>query len=432
MGLQESLIQREIPRLCRGIVSEGGCSNRGVVSLVRRFESSPLGTMRELMTELRAGVRETLEGVMDAEIGLFLGQDAQRGNKRNGYVTRSFGIKGLGTLTLRVPRDRAGRFESKVIPSHRRYEEAIEKDLALLHLAGLSTRMLAQVSGRILGVRVSAQEVSNSLHKIVPAAKAYLERPLGERRFMYLYVDGTNFRVRRTTVAKEPTLVVIGVDEKGHKSVLSMVQGDKDARAAWEMVFAELKARGLDGSAVRLGIMDGLPGLAAAFVDAFPSARAARCWVHKARNVMPRVPTRYQAEFKRNWDAMQYAENGAGALEAWNALESRWAKTCGDAVACIAKDLDALFVHYEFPPEHREALRTTNPIERVNKEFKRRSKAMETVSADGLKALLAFTALRLEFGWGMTPIHSASLARLRYRTEREAKQLEDISIQFFN
>src|SRR5208283_2115068 len=127
-----------------------------------------------------------------------------------------------------------------------------------------------------------------------------------DRRWVYLYLDGTFFTVRRTTVAKEPTLVVLGVDDGGHKSVLSLVFGDRDSRGAWDMVFSSLKERGLDGTAVRLGIMDGLPGLATAFTEAFPQARAARCWVHKAANTFPRVPSRYQEAFKGDWDLVQY------------------------------------------------------------------------------------------------------------------------------
>jgi transposase-like protein len=383
MGLGEKLGEK----LMKVVVKVGD-----VVRMARRFEESPLEAMREMVTEVREGFRAALERVMDTEISLFLGQAAERGNKRNGYTVRTFGVHGLGTLQVRVPRDRAGRFASKVVPEKRRYDEAIEKDLALLHLAGLSTRMLSMVSRRVLGVRVSAQEVSNSLGTIVPAAKAFLDRSLEGRRFKYLWVDGTNFHVRRTTVGLEPTLVVIGVDEADRKSVLAMVQGDKERRACWDMVFSSLKERGLDGTAVRFGVMDGLPGLVDAFVEAFPKARAGRCWVHKARNVFPRVPTRYQAEFKPGWDAMQYAESRAHALAAFKALEERWAGTCDDALDCIRRDLEELLAHYELRREHWEALRTTNPIERVNKEFKRRSKAMETIGPDGLKALLAFTA----------------------------------------
>lgn len=403
-----------------------------VVALARRFEAAPLEAMREVVTQVRAAATATLEQVMDAEIELFLGQEAEATNKRNGFVSRTFGVKGLGSVRVRVPRDRAGRFESKVVPPRRRYDAATEKDLAVLNLAGLSTRMLSHLSAQLLGIKVSAQEVSNALHTLVPAAKAFLERPLGGRQFMYLYVDGTNFRVRRTTVDIEPTLVVLGVDTTGHKSILAMVQGDKDSRAAWEMVFSRLKERGLESASVKLGIMDGLPGLEAAFVEAFPGARAARCWVHKARNVFPLVPKRYQAEFKTDWDAVAYADGVTAARAAFTALSARWKRISSDAVASLERDLEALLVHYEFPREHWEALRTTNPIERVNKEFKRRSKAMETVSAEGLKALLAFTALRLEFGWATTPITSNKLTHLAYREKREARRLEAVTQGLLN
>lgn len=390
-----------------------------VVDLVKRFETSPAAAMREVIEHVRHGTREVLERLLDAEIALFLGNSVEAGNKRNGYATRSFVLKGIGAVQVRVPRDRAGRFESKIVPSGRRYDEALEKDLALLHLAGLSTRTLSQVSRSVLGLNVSAQEVSNSLKTILPAAKAFLERDLTGRRFKYLYVDGTNFRVRRTTVDREPTLVVVGVDESDRKSVLAMIQGDKDSRSAWEMVFASLKERGLDASAVKLGIMDGLPGLANAFLDAFPNARIARCWVHKARNVFTLVPRRYQAEFKRDWDKIAYASSRTDAEAAVGEFKQRWQRIAGDAVERFEKDLEPLLCHYDFPREHWNALRTTNPIERVNKEFKRRFKSMEQVGSDGLKALLAFTALRLEFGWTTTPINSPKLANLLLSSRRQ-------------
>jgi putative transposase len=383
-----------------------------VVALAKRFQTSPTIALQELRDHVRQGAREVLERVMDAEIELFLGQDADAKNKRNGYTERSFVLKGVGAINLSVPRDRAGRFESKIVPGGRRYEEALEKDLALLHLAGLSTRTLAQISKRLLGISVSPSEVSNALKTIIPAAEAFLDRDLSSRRFKALWIDGTNFHIRRSTVAREPTLVVIGLDEQDRKSVLAMVQGDKDARSAWELVFRMLKERGLNASAVQIGVMDGLPGLAEAFLEAFPQARVGRCWVHKLRNVMPLVARRYQAEFKVDWDTVAYASDRNAAQSAFTAMKERWQGNAKDAMARFEKDLPTLLCHYDFPQEYWAALRTTNPIERVNKEFKRRSKSMEQMSADGLKALLAFTALRLEFGWASTPITSPKLANL--------------------
>ena len=342
---------------------------KDVVELARRFERSPGEAMHELVNQVRQGFRTGLESIMDAEMELFLGKPTQRGNRRNGYTTRTYAIKGLGSVTVRVPRDRKGKFLSNVVPPRRHYDEGIERDMALLHLAGLSTRMLSLTSRHLLGIHVSPQEVSNSLRTIIPAAKSFMDRPLGSRRFKYLYLDGTNFHIRRRTVELEPTLVVIGVDESDHKSLLAMVQGDKESRSAWEMVFAHMRERGLEAEAVQLGVMDGLAGLGAAFREAFPKAKVARCWVHKASNVFPRVPRRFQAEFKKDWDAIQYAESAEKAREAFLALKDRWMESCADAVECLEKDLDDLLVHYEFPRGHWEALRTTNPIERVNKEF---------------------------------------------------------------
>lgn len=390
-----------------------------VVALARRFETSPRLALQELGEHVRQGAREVLERVMEAEIELFLGRDGEVANKRNGYASRTFVMKGIGSVKLRVPRDRAGRFESRVVPASRRYDEALEKDLALLHMAGLSTRMLSHVSRNVLGLSVSPAEVSNALKVIVPAAKAFLDRDLSGRRFKYLWVDGTHFRVRRTTVDREPTLVVIGVDEHDKKSVLAMIQGDKDAKSAWQMVFARLKERGLDASAVELVVMDGLPGLAAATLEAFAHARVARCWIHKLRNVMPLVPRRYQAEFKRDWDKVAYAASRSAAEAAFVALKDRFRTIVGEAVLRFEKDLPALLCHYDFPPAYWSALRTTNPIERVNKEFKRRSKAMEQMGPDGLDALLAFTALRLEFGWSTTPVTSPKLDNLTLSRSRK-------------
>jgi len=390
-----------------------------VVALAKRFEASPGLAMRELAEQVQQGAREVLERVMEAEIELFLGRDGEASNKRNGHKTRTFAMKGIGTVQLRVPRDRAGRFSSRVVPAGKRYDQALESDLALLHMAGLSTRMLAHVSRHVLGLSISPTEVTNSLKVIVPAARAFLDRKLSGRRFKYLWVDGTNFRVRRTTVDREPTLVVIGVDEDDKKSVLAMILGDKDAKSAWQMVYAQLLERGLETSAVELVVMDGLPGLADATRDAFPRARIARCWVHKLRNVMPLVARRYQAEFKREWDKVAYAKSRGEAETSFATMKARFCGIADEAMRRFEKDLPALLCHYDFPKPYWAALRTTNPIERVNKEFKRRSKSMEQLGPDGLTALLAFTALRLEFGWSTTPITSAKLENLSLSPTRK-------------
>lgn len=394
-----------------------------VMSLLKKFEQDQTQAMQQFVEDVRSNASVMLSRLMDSEIDLFLGREATGTNKRNGYTVRTYAVRGLGTLQIKVPRDRLGKFESKVLEKGKRYDQALEKDIALLHLAGLSSRMLSYTSRRVLGFHVSPQEVSNSLRVIVPAAKAFLERPLNEKQYKYLYIDGTGFNVRRTTVEREPVLVVIGVGYDDKKSIISLKNGDKDSKKAWQEVFRDLKERGLDGTAIQLVVMDGLPGLKAAVQEAFIHAKVARCWVHKLRNVMSCVPRRYQAEFKPSWDKMAYARDLADAEQAYVLFKAKWGEVCGDAVTKFEKDKAELFEFYNFPAEYRDALRTTNPIERVNKELKRRSKSMDSVGPETLKALLAFTALRLEFGWSQVAINSPKLSNLKLSPSR-VKELD--------
>ena len=157
-----------------------------VIAVVKTFEESPLEAMQDLVCQVKAEFASTLNRLMKAEIEIFLGQASEAGNKRNGYTKRTYAIKNMGAIKVHVPRDRQGHFQSQIIPPRRHYDQAIERDIALLNLAGLSTRMLSHLSRNILGMKVSAKEVSNSLHALVPAAKAFLDRPRDDRKFRYL------------------------------------------------------------------------------------------------------------------------------------------------------------------------------------------------------------------------------------------------------
>ena len=190
---------------------------------------------------------------------VFLGKSSENGNKRNGYQTREYALKGLGGIALRMPVDRKRRFQSAVIPKSEQIDPRLREDMAVLHLAGISTRDLEMMSKRLLGLEVSRQTVSNSLGEIQEKAVDWLTRPL-TGRYWALYVDGTNFKIqRRGSTEREPSLVVLGVDESNRKSILAIEPGTKDNVDAWAAVFGELIKRGLKSDEVRIGVMDGLP-----------------------------------------------------------------------------------------------------------------------------------------------------------------------------
>lgn len=380
------------------------------VKAVAEFKQNRIRALETIATEVKAAVSAAFNGLLQAEMSLFLGQPDQVDNKRNGYKEREYALKHVGAIRLRMPQDRRSRFESSVVPVQEQIDPRLKEDMAVLHLAGLSKRTLAMVAKRILGVEIGKDTVSNSLELVREKALSFLTRPLGDCRYTALFIDGTNFKIqRRGSTEKEPSLVVLGLDSRDCYSVLAIEPGTKDNAEAWRAVFAELRVRGLDMESVRLGVMDGLPGLELAFREFFPNAKTQRCWVHAMRNALAKVPARLREPFKLLVQKVMYAESEDSARIAFKALKRAMGGDADRAVRCIEKDLEALLAHYSFEKHQWRGLKTTNPIERVNKELKRRTKSMETLGEKTLDVLLAFTAIRLEFGWQTTPINSARL-----------------------
>jgi putative transposase len=384
------------------------------VKAVADFKQNRVKALQSITAEVKSAVSTIFNGLLHAEMSIFLGQPDQADNKRNGYEDREYALKHLGSLRLRMPVDRRRRFASTVVPARERIDPRLKEDMAVLHLAGLSTRTLAMVSKRILGVEVAKDTVSESLDSVREKALAFLTRPLHEKRYAVLFIDGTNFRIqRRGSTEKEPSLVVLGLDERHCYSVLAIEPGTKDDAECWKAVFATLRDRGLDMKGVRLGVMDGLPGLETAFREFFPKAVTGRCWVHALKNILAKAPARLREPFKRLVHKVMYATSEDAARIAFSELKGAMGRDAGRAVQCLEKDLESLLAHYRFDKKLWRGIKTTNPIERVNKELKRRTKSMETLVEKTLDVLLAFTAIRLEFGWQTTPVDSARLTGLR-------------------
>lgn len=368
--------------------------------VIEAFKTNRRGALETFSRELKRAVATSFNELMQAEIDLFLGSADQISNKKNGYhEEREYALKGLGGIRVRVPRDRDGNFESKVIPSHERVDPRLKADMAILHLAGLSTRTLGMISHRLLGVDVSKDTISSSLSLVHDEALRWLERPI-KGSYWALYVDGTNFKVqRRGSTAREPSLVVLGVDENNIRSILAIEPGTKDNVDSWKSVFASLRSRGFCSGDVRLGIMDGLPGLEKLFQSEFPNAKTQRCWVHSKRNAMAKCPARLREPFSQMVDKVMYAKSEKAAKEAFIGLKDTMQNDASRAVRCLEKDFTSLLSYYAFDKRCWTALRTTNAIETINRQFKRRTKSMDTMGEATLECVLAFTALKIELNW---------------------------------
>ncbi len=384
------------------------------IRAIEEFRSNRIRAFEQLAVDVKMAVSGALDHLLHTEMTVFLGRPDQGKNKRNGFEEREYALKGVGCIRLRMPVDRKREFKSEIIRPHEQIDPRLKEDMAVLHLAGLSKRTLSMVSKRILGVEVSPQTVTNSLDVIRERALQFLDRDLGGRKFWALFIDGTNFRIqRRGSTEKEPSLVVLGVDEKNHFSILAIEPGTKDNVEAWRAVFSSLSRRGLDSSAVRIGVMDGLPGLERLFKETYPKAVTGRCWVHALRNAVAKTPERYREAFKTLAQRVMYASSVASAREAFTELKNVMGRDAERAVNCLEKDLAALLAHYQFDRPLWRALKTTNPIERVNKELKRRTKSMETLGERTLEVLVAFTALRLEYGWATTTVDMQRFTNLK-------------------
>jgi putative transposase len=195
-------------------------------------------------------------------------------------------------------------------------------------------------------------------------------------------------------------LAAIGVTDDGTKLVAGLQSGDKESATNWREVFRDLKSRGLDGSLVKLGIMDGLSGLEKVFKEEFSNAKVQRCQVHVARNVLAKVPNKLKQSIADDVRSIFYASSKAKAETFYKGFVERWDKEVPSAVKSLSQSIDSCLTFFSFPEDEWISLRTTNVIERLNKEFKRRTKSMEIVAGeDACYRLLAFISLKMELGW---------------------------------
>jgi len=198
-----------------------------------------------------------------------------------------------------------------------------------------------------------------------------------------------------------PVLVAIGVTETGQKLVLSLQSGDKESVVSWREFFKDLKSRGLDGGKVPLGMMDGLPGLETVFREEISKAKVPRCQVHVARSVLAKVLKKLKQEVAS--DLISISRDVA--LECFENFRLRGHNSAPSAVLCLERSIEACLTFFSFLPEEWISLRTTNIIERLNKEFRRRTKVMEiTVRETSCYRLPAYISLKMELHWRSNPL----------------------------
>jgi len=382
------------------------------VSLFKEIQQQPEKLFEMIRMDIRDSVGQYLSKLMEMELTHFLGRkpyerrEQEDPNHRNGSYDRNFTLKGVGPVEVEVPRDRKGEYKTQIIARSKRYEDDLRQDLCLMFLSGVSTRSLSMISSRLIGRKLSATEVSNANKEMIEAVEQWRSRDLSRESMKYLFVDGVCFSMRIDgSIETVSVLVVIGITEGGQKLVLALQSGDKESASSWRELFADLKRRGLNGQNIRLGVMDGLPGLERIFKEEFSKAKVQRCQVHVARNVLAKVPRKLKQAVADGMRNIFYASTKEKAKEFFFEFKQRWEKELPSAVKCLENSLEACLTFFNFPEEEWISLRTTNIIERLNKEFKRRTKPMEIIAGErACYNLLAFICLKMELHWKSNPI----------------------------
>jgi putative transposase len=346
---------------------------------------------------VRGTVEETLNSLLDAEADRLCNaqryeRTEARRDTRAGHYERSLETK-AGEVTLKVPKLRRQTFETAIIERYRRREASVEEALIEMYLAGVSVRRVEDITEALWGTRVSPSTVSDLNKKIYATIDQWRNRPI-EGEHPYVYLDGI---VMKRTWAGEvrnvSLLVAIAVNTEGYREILGIVEGAKEDKAGWSGFLKHLKERGLKG--VRLIISDACIGLSESAAEFFPDASWQRCTVHFYRNVFSHVPRPKMREVAAMLKAIHAAEDVQAAREKARQVVAKLRdQRLTRAAELVEKSIEETLGYYEFPEEHWRRIRTNNPLERILREIRRRTRVVGAFP-DGQSALnLAAARLR--------------------------------------
>ncbi len=332
----------------------------------------------EAQQSARRAYKAVLESTMHDRIDRHLSELKRLGfaDRRNGSFRRRL-LSAVGEVELSVPRTR--RFSAiGLIGAYRRRSADVDRAVLSCFLLGVSTRKVGEALQPLLGQRPSAGTVSRVGKQLDAVVGAFHRRRLVRGRYRFLIMDGVAVSVRSGGRRKKRVvLVVLGVLPDGRKEVLDFAVSTGESQAAWEALLESLYRRGLSGEGLELIICDGGKGLLAALPLFYPLVPLQRCWAHKARNIYAKVRKADWPAVKADLHAISYAVTLEGARCAMRGFRRRWGETYPEAVRCLEADEDQLLAFLAVPDESsRKLVRTTNAIERLFREVRRRTDPM--------------------------------------------------------
>ena len=378
-----------------------------VIALEDRAES--LDPLTEL---LRVGARQLIEQAVEMELQELLAAHADRlladgraGMVRNGYLPEREIQTGLGPVTVRIPKVRVKTgepvtFRSALVPPYVRKTRSLEAALPWLYLKGVSSGEMEAALEVLVGPEakgLSASTVSRLKHSWAQEYQEGQKSRLDQARWVYVWADGV-YSGLRAEQTKLCALVVIGVNDRGEKRLLAIEDGVRESTQSWREVLLKLKARGMN--VPRLAIGDGAMGFWAALEEVYGDTRQQRCWMHKTMNVLNCLPTSAQPKAKQALHEIWQADTKEEAERAFDLFIKTYESKYPKATLCLRKDREELLVFYNFPAQHWQSIRTTNPIESTFGTIRHRTnRSKGCLTRDGMLHMMFKLGLCAEKNW---------------------------------
>ena len=365
------------------------------------------------LTELlRKGAQDLIGQAVELELAELLAQysdcrtsEGKAAVVRNGYHPQRELQTGIGPVTVRIPkvRSKSGEpvtFRSALVPPYVRKTASLEAALPWLYLKGISTGEMGEALKVLLGPQAegfSAGTISRLKQVWGQEYRDWNEERLDKDRGVYVWADGV-YSGLRAEQAKLCALVVIGVNERGEKHFLAIEDGVRESTQSWREVLLKLKSRGMN--APKLAIGDGAMGFWAALEEVYPDSRQQRCWMHKTMNVLNCLPKSLQAKAKQALHNIWQAATQAEAEKAFDLFIRTYEAKYPKATLCLQKDHEELMAFYDFPAQHWQSIRTSNPIESAFATIRHRTKRSKgCLTRDGMLHMMFKLGQCAEKNW---------------------------------
>jgi len=374
---------------------------------------------------LKEIVERVLQGLLEAEMTEHVGaapyeRTQDRKGQRNGYKPRTLRTR-VGTLNLAVPQDREGAFSTRLFARYQRNEKALCLALMQMYVEGLSTRKVKEVTEELCGTSFSKSLVSQLASSLDSELEAWRNRRLEAEAYPYLYVDARYEKVRVDgRVVNQGVLLVSAVRDDGMREILGVEVADTESEATYHELFRSLKRRGLSG--VELVVSDDHEGLKSALARHFQGASWQRCQVHYARNLLGMVGYARRKDLAEGLRGVFAARSREVAVQLASELATRWRGSHPKVSEHLEEHIEECLSCLAFPEGHRRRIRTTNGLERLNQEIKRRSRVVRIFpNREACLRLVAALAIEQSEEWvtGRRYLDMRELKEHRRQGERE-------------